>query len=170
MWYTMESSSDWFDTFIAPNTDVRFCSRTLVNLLMLLLLQQVGRPQILTTRLIPENKFDDDIMLDSMIDTMLDSDFSQILCVAPTGFKDYDKDATSIHPGWRNAVWHVSTIASYLPMNATFNVFVLQSLASYNWNYNSTLEERVQMYQRATNKWATVRERTPDAAVYMVSI
>ncbi|KAF8967507.1 FAD-binding domain-containing protein [Flammula alnicola] len=129
IFFTMDSNTDFFDTFIAPNTD------------------PVGRPQVMGTRLIPSDKFTDEVLIDAMIKAMLDSDFCQILAVTPFGFKDFDKDGTSINPAWRNAVWH--------------------SLMSFHWNFNSTLADRMGQYQKVTKLWATVRERTPDAAVYM---
>lgn len=71
-------------------------------------MQQVGRPQVLATRLIPDHKFTDEVLLDSMIEAMLESDFGQILAVTPYSFKHFDKTGTSINPAWRTAVWHVS--------------------------------------------------------------
>jgi hypothetical protein len=62
----------------------------------------------MATRLIPSDTFSDEVLIESMINAMLDSDFSQILAVTPYGFKDYEKDGTSVHPAWRDSVWHVS--------------------------------------------------------------
>ncbi|KAF9477860.1 FAD-binding domain-containing protein [Pholiota conissans] len=129
VFYTMETFTDFFDTFIAPNTD------------------PVGRPQVLASRLIPSDKFEDDVLIESMINGMLDSDFSQILAVAPYGFKDYDKYGTSIHPAWRTSVWH--------------------SLMSYFSNFDSTLDDRMEQYAKLTRLWTTVREHTPNSGVYM---
>ncbi|KIM38694.1 hypothetical protein M413DRAFT_29932 [Hebeloma cylindrosporum] len=126
--FTMDSYSDFFDTFIAPNTD------------------QVGRPQVMASRLLPSDKFTDDTLIEAMINGMLASDFSQILAVTPFSFKNFDKDGTSINPAWRNAVWH--------------------SLLSFNWNFDSTLQQRVATYKKLTNLWSTVRARTPGAGVY----
>ncbi|KDR84449.1 hypothetical protein GALMADRAFT_133744 [Galerina marginata CBS 339.88] len=128
IFFVMDSFTDFFDTFIAPNTD------------------QVGRPQVLATRLIPDNKFTDEVLVDSMIEAMLESDFGQILAVTPYAFKNFDKTGTSINPAWRTAVWH--------------------TLMSYNWNFDSTLATRLGQYQKLTTQWATVRARTPGAGVY----
>ncbi|KAF8187168.1 FAD-binding domain-containing protein [Pholiota molesta] len=129
IFFTMDSFTDFFDTFIAPNTD------------------SVGRPQVMATRLIPSDAFSDEVLIESMINAMLDSDFSQILAVTPYGFKDYEKDGTSVHPAWRDSVWH--------------------SLMSYFSNFDSTLEDRIAQYKKLTRLWATVRERTAHSGVYM---
>lgn len=63
----------------------------------------------MATRLIPSGAFDDERLIDLMANAMVDSDFGQILAVAPYGFKDYDEHGTSINPAWRSAVWSVST-------------------------------------------------------------
>jgi FAD/FMN-containing dehydrogenase len=126
--FTLDSYSDFFDKFIAPNS------------------LNVGRPQVSTSRLLPSDKFTDDILIESMINGMLASDFSHILAVTPFAFKNFDKNGTSINPAWRNAVWHSSL--------------------AFHWNFNSTLQKRVADYQKLTNLWATVRARTPGAGVY----
>ncbi|PPQ77163.1 hypothetical protein CVT25_010791 [Psilocybe cyanescens] len=130
---TFDSYSDFYDTFIDPHPD------------------PVGRPQILGTRLIPSDKFGDDILVDAIANGMLDSDFGQILAVTPFPFKDFRHGETSINPAWRNAVWEASAFQLF------FNYF---------WNYNSTLSERVGQYKKLTEKLAVIRERTPDAGVY----
>ncbi|PPQ73619.1 hypothetical protein CVT26_010527 [Gymnopilus dilepis] len=128
VFFTMDTFKEFFDTFIAPNLD------------------QVGRPQVMASRLIPADKFSDDTLIDALTAKLLESDFGQILAVTPFAFKDYEPEGTSIHPGWRNAVWH--------------------TLMSYSWNFNSTLAERIDTYKRLQKEWAVVRERTPGAAVY----
>ena len=62
----------------------------------------------MATRLIPSSAYEDEQLIDRMANAMLDSDFGQILAVAPYGFKDYDEHGTSINPAWRDAVWSVS--------------------------------------------------------------
>ncbi|KAF9554873.1 FAD-binding domain-containing protein [Agrocybe pediades] len=126
MFFTMPTFTDFFDTFIAPNTD------------------QVGRPQVLATRLFSGAALSDPVTVDAMIDGMLDSDFGQILAVTPYNVKD---TGTSINPAWRKAVWH--------------------TLMSYNWNFGSTLDEIVAQYNKLTEKWAVVRERTADSGTYL---
>ncbi|KJA21009.1 hypothetical protein HYPSUDRAFT_188119 [Hypholoma sublateritium FD-334 SS-4] len=129
MFLTMDSFSDFFDTFIAPSPD------------------PVGRPFIMATRLIPSGAFDDERLIDLMANAMVDSDFGQILAVAPYGFKDYDEHGTSINPAWRDAVW--------------------SSFMSYSWNFDATLAEKIGQYQKLKRLWTPVRARTPGAAVYM---
>ncbi|KAJ3513634.1 hypothetical protein NLJ89_g2843 [Agrocybe chaxingu] len=86
--FTMPTPSDFFDTFIAPNTD------------------PVGRPQVQSSRLISDYLVANDDVLSALAGAMVSSDFSQILAVTPYAFKDFDKDGTSINPAWRTAVWH----------------------------------------------------------------
>ncbi|PPQ74692.1 LOW QUALITY PROTEIN: hypothetical protein CVT26_007602 [Gymnopilus dilepis] len=126
--FTMDSYTEFFDTFIAPNTD------------------SSGRPQVLASRLIPSNKFTDDTLIDAIANGVVNSDFGQILAVTPFAYKGFDPNGTSINPGWRTAVWH--------------------SLLSYYWNYDSTLSQRVGLYNKLEQQWAVVRQRTPGAAVY----
>ncbi|KAF8887280.1 hypothetical protein CPB84DRAFT_1849918 [Gymnopilus junonius] len=125
--FVMDSYTEFYDTFIASNTDAS------------------GRPQVLASRLIPADKFTDETLIDSLVDGVVSSEFGQILSVAPFAFKDFD-NGTSINPAWRTAVWH--------------------SLISYYWNFNSTLSERVGLYNKLEQQWAVVRQRTPGAAVY----
>ncbi|KAF8165978.1 FAD-binding domain-containing protein [Crassisporium funariophilum] len=125
--FTLPSYTDWFDTFIAPNTD------------------PVGRPQVLATRLIPADNFDDEKLIDAMINAMLESDFGQILAVTPFAFKGFDT-GTAINPAWRTSVWH--------------------GLMSNFWNFNSTLPERVAQYQKLTTLWTPVRQLTPNGGAY----
>ncbi|KAF9535189.1 FAD-binding domain-containing protein [Crepidotus variabilis] len=126
--FVMPTYTDFFNTFIAPNTDA------------------VGRPQALVTRLIPDKSFTDQTLIDSVTDGLVNSDFGQILVVAPYAYKDFDPSATSINPEFRNAVWH--------------------ALVSYFWNYDATPASITQTYQKLEAQWATVRQRTPNAAVY----
>jgi len=39
---------------------------------------------------------------------------------------------------------------------------------SYNWNFDSTPADRVAQYQKLTQLWATVRQRTPNSGTYLV--
>ncbi|KAH9482115.1 FAD-linked oxidoreductase phmC [Psilocybe cubensis] len=126
--FTLDSFSDFYDMFIDQQPD------------------PVGRPQVIGTRLIPSDKFDDDILIEAIISGMLDSDFSQITAVTPFSFKKFNGNDTSINPAWRTAIW--------------------QTVLSYAWNFNSTLEDRVGSYNKVTQGMSIIRERTLDAAVY----
>ena len=120
----------------------------------------------MASRLIPADRFSDDTLIDALTAKVLESDFGQILAVTPFAFKDYEPEGTSIHPGWRNAVWHVSH--HVLLLDTLGCSMVLQTLMSYSWNFNSTLAERIDTYKKLQKEWAVVRERTPGAAVYFV--
>ncbi|KAF9034095.1 hypothetical protein BJ165DRAFT_746484 [Panaeolus papilionaceus] len=106
----------------------------------------VGRPQVMASRIIEDKKMTDDKLIDAFTNGMLESDFGQILSVTPYGFKGFDKDGTSINPKWRTGIWH--------------------ALMSYNWNFDATITQRVEQYQKLTKLWAPVRAMTPGAAVY----
>ncbi|KAF9035121.1 hypothetical protein BJ165DRAFT_1615500 [Panaeolus papilionaceus] len=106
----------------------------------------VGLAQVLASRIIPDTKMSDPAVIDAITTGMLESDFSQILAVPPYGFKNFEANGTSINPNWRTGIWH--------------------AVMSYGWNFDSTLEERVQAYQNLTTQWAAVRNLTPGAAVY----
>lgn len=108
-WFTMSSYGDFFETFIAPNTDVsrlRSCSKILSDSP-----QPVARPQAMASRLIPADTFTNEELIDSLADGLITSDFGQILVVPPYAFQGYEQNATSINPAWRTAVWHVSTLS-----------------------------------------------------------
>jgi len=123
----------------------------------------------LASRLLPSDKFTDNTLIESMIDGMLASDFSQILAVTPFAFKNFDQNGTSINPAWRNAVWHVRVVYPWFILWLLMPVKPFQSLMSFNWNFDSTLQQRVATYKKLTSLWATVRARTPGAGVYFVS-
>ena len=123
----------------------------------------------MATRLIPSSAYEDEQLIDLMANAMFDSDFGQILSVAPYGFKDYDEHGTSINPAWRDAVWSVSTPLTYVAATCLISILMrVQSFMSYSWNFDATLAEKVGKYQQLTKLWAPVRARTPGAAVYMV--
>ncbi|PPR04848.1 hypothetical protein CVT24_007236 [Panaeolus cyanescens] len=126
--FTMPDWESFYSTFIHNNAD------------------PVGRPQVMATRIIEDKKMKNDKLVDALINGMLESDFGQILAVTPYTFKNFDKSGTSIHPGWRNGIWHV--------------------LMSYNWNFDASVADRVAQYKKLTKLWAPVRAMTPGAAVY----
>uniref|UniRef100_A0A8H7XZV8 FAD-binding PCMH-type domain-containing protein n=1 Tax=Psilocybe cubensis TaxID=181762 RepID=A0A8H7XZV8_PSICU len=136
--FTLDSFSDFYDMFIDQQPD------------------PVGRPQVIGTRLIPSDKFDDDILIEAIISGMLDSDFSQITAVTPFSFKKFNGNDTSINPAWRTAIWQ----------GARCLRVAVQTVLSYAWNFNSTLEDRVGSYNKVTQGMSIIRERTLDAAVY----
>lgn len=79
----------------------------------------------MASRLIPSSKFDDEILIESMINAMLDSDFGQILAVTPYACKECDGHGTSINPAWRDAVWHVSTpLIDIFPSDSSANCYL----------------------------------------------
>ncbi|KDR75664.1 hypothetical protein GALMADRAFT_226306 [Galerina marginata CBS 339.88] len=127
--FVMNSNTEFFETFIASNT------------------APVGKPQVVASRLIPDDKVTDETLIAAMTGAILSSDFGEILAVTPYAFKGHDIGGTSINPAFRTAVWH-GLIGSF-------------------WNFDSTLAQRVSAYQALTKKWAVVRERTPGAAAYL---
>ncbi|KAF9034094.1 FAD-binding domain-containing protein [Panaeolus papilionaceus] len=106
----------------------------------------IGLAQALASRIIDDTKMADDNVIEAVADGLLDSDFSQILAVPPYAFKNFDPTATSVNPKWRTGIWHTAMIVS--------------------WNFDATIDDRVQQYQRVTKLWNPVRALTPGAAVY----
>ncbi|KAF8871190.1 FAD-binding domain-containing protein, partial [Infundibulicybe gibba] len=106
----------------------------------------VGLPFTMATRLIPATSFNNTQLIDAIVDSSLNCSFPQILSVGPISFKGFDND-TAVTPAWRNSIWHV--------------------IAANIWNYNSTVQERVSLYQGLEKVMDPIRALTPGSGAYV---
>ncbi|KAH9893386.1 FAD-binding domain-containing protein [Cubamyces lactineus] len=107
----------------------------------------VGLPFIATSRLIPADNFETESKREELVDRLipvLDNALPIVFAVAPYYFKDDGE--TSVTPAWRNSVWHVT--------------------ASTFWNYDTSLEQKREIYANASSNMDALREITPQSGAY----
>ncbi|KAF8883172.1 hypothetical protein CPB84DRAFT_1750726 [Gymnopilus junonius] len=106
----------------------------------------IGIPQVIASRLISSEKFKDETLIQGIADAFVEADFSQILAVPPFAFKDFDREGTPLT----------------LFGEKRFGIAIVLT-----WDFNSTLAQRVDQYQKLTELWSVVREQTPGGGAYV---
>ncbi|THH08062.1 hypothetical protein EW145_g2966 [Phellinidium pouzarii] len=113
----------------------------------------VGLPFAVTSRLIPVSNFATNESQAELVQAMLPALTSVplpiIFQVTPLffGAQGVDTSGTSVTPAWRNSMWHLT--------------------ASTSWNFNTTLNERVQIFKTLTQNMDIIRKVTPDSGAYL---
>ncbi|THH06479.1 hypothetical protein EW145_g4058 [Phellinidium pouzarii] len=112
----------------------------------------VGLPFAVTSRLIPVANFATSKSQAELVDAMLPSLTSVplpiLFQVTPLWFtaSGADTSGTSVTPAWRNSMWHLT--------------------ASTSWNFNTTLDERIQIFKNLTANMDILRKATPGGGAY----
>ncbi|KAH8108811.1 FAD-binding domain-containing protein [Phellopilus nigrolimitatus] len=110
--------------------------------------EPVGLPFAAASRLIPVANFATNESRAELVDAHLVASNSQTLPIffQTTPLLLDDKGETSVTPAWRNSMWHVTT--------------------SSFWNFNTTFDERVQIYSSLTSNMDVVRNITRGSGAY----
>ncbi|OJT09758.1 hypothetical protein TRAPUB_13717, partial [Trametes pubescens] len=108
----------------------------------------VGRSFATTSRLIPADNFQTPEKQTELVDRLMpvldNAPLPLIFAVAPFFFKD--DGGTSINPAWRKSIWHVT--------------------ASTFWNFNTTLQQKREIYANVSAHMELLREITPSSGAY----
>lgn len=116
-------------------------------------IQDVGTPNVLASRLVPQSLHntaaDRANLLDALTTAFDGSSFSQLHFTTPYGFNGTNGTDTSVNPLWRTSLYQV--------------------LAVNVWLYNSTAAERSAAYAATTAAITPLRNLTPNGGAYHVS-
>ncbi|KAI9566290.1 FAD-binding domain-containing protein [Boletus coccyginus] len=108
----------------------------------------VGLPFIFSSRLVPAVNFETgesrELLVDAMMPSFEAASMPVIMIVAPYLY-NY-QGGTSVTDAWRSSLWHV-VIAEF-------------------WNYNTTYEQREQIYASTSRSMTALRALTPGSGAY----